>query len=161
MTTQTLTYTQFIPAPIEEVWSFFSNPANLKKITPPDMQFTIVSRPETTELFEGMRISYRLAPLLNLPVGWVTRITSVDKPVMFEDEQVEGPYEYWHHKHTFTAVEGGVRMTDRISYRLPYGAFGEMIDTLVIHRRLEEVFAYRRRRISELFGAGVDIKKAV
>ncbi|ARM30780.1 cyclase [Prosthecochloris sp. HL-130-GSB] len=157
MTTQTLTYTQFIPAPIEEVWSFFSNPANLKKITPPDMQFTIVSRPETTELFEGMRISYRLAPLLNLPVGWVTRITSVDKPVMFEDEQVEGPYEYWHHKHTFTAVEGGVRMTDRISYRLPYGAVGEMIDTLVIHRRLEEVFAYRRRRISELFGIGQEV----
>ncbi|WP_232319844.1 SRPBCC family protein [Prosthecochloris sp. HL-130-GSB] len=152
-----MTYTQFIPAPIEEVWSFFSNPANLKKITPPDMQFTIVSRPETTELFEGMRISYRLAPLLNLPVGWVTRITSVDKPVMFEDEQVEGPYEYWHHKHTFTAVEGGVRMTDRISYRLPYGAVGEMIDTLVIHRRLEEVFAYRRRRISELFGIGQEV----
>jgi ligand-binding SRPBCC domain-containing protein len=157
MTTQTLTYTQFIPAPIEEVWSFFSNPANLKKITPPDMQFTIVSRPETTELFEGMRISYRLAPLLNLPVGWVTRITSVDKPVMFEDEQVEGPYEYWHHKHTFTAVEGGVRMTDTISYRLPYGAVGEMIDTLVIHRRLEEVFAYRRRRISEIFGIGQEV----
>ncbi|HED30865.1 MAG TPA: cyclase [Prosthecochloris aestuarii] len=157
MTTQTLTYTQFIPAPIEEVWSFFSNPANLKKITPPDMQFTIVSRPETTELFEGMRISYRLAPLLNLPVGWVTQITSVDKPVMFEDEQVEGPYEYWHHKHTFTAVEGGVRMTDRISYRLPYGAVGEMIDTLVIHRRLEEVFAYRRRRISEIFGIGQEV----
>ncbi|MBF0585348.1 SRPBCC family protein [Prosthecochloris sp. N3] len=152
MRTQTLTYTQVIPAEIDEVWSFFANPLNLERITPPDIHFTITTPVRGEELHEGMKISYMLSPILSLPLRWVTGITRVEKPERFEDEQVEGPYEYWHHRHEFTPVENGVMMTDTIEYRIPYGPFGELLDVLFINRRLDEVFRYRQKKVEEIFG---------
>ncbi len=152
MSRQQLTYTQKIGADIDTVWDFFSNPLNLERITPPDMHFTVTGGlEEQGMLYEGMEISYTLYPLWNVPVGWVTAITRVSKPVMFEDEQKEGPYEYWHHKHLFREVPGGVEMTDIIDYKLPYGALGDILDFLIINQRLDQVFAYRREKIKEIF----------
>ena len=152
MSKQHLIYTQQIAAGIDTVWEFFSNPMNLERITPPDLHFTVTGGfDESGSLYEGMEISYTLFPMWNVPVGWVTAITRVDKPLMFEDEQKEGPYEYWRHKHLFREVPGGVEMTDIIDYRLPYGALGELLDFLVINQRLDQVFRYRKKKIHEIF----------
>ena len=43
----TLERTQFMPISLETAWDFFSSPANLVKITPPDMDFRITSPPQS------------------------------------------------------------------------------------------------------------------
>jgi len=152
MSLHSRTWVQKIPVSIEEAWDFFSMPENLSKITPPEMFFRITNGIEGLPIREGMVITYTLYPFMLIPVDWATEITRVSKPFLFEDRQLRGPYEEWRHRHLFREIEGGVEVTDIVEYRLPLGGFGELVDTLIVGRRLEEVFAYRRRRIGELLG---------
>ncbi len=142
---------QVVPAGLETVWEFFSNPANLKTITPPDMGFDILT-PLPPEMEAGLIIAYRVRPLLGIPVQWVTEITHVAPMRFFVDEQRFGPYRFWHHRHTFEPTEQGVLMTDLVHYALPAPIGATLINELVVRPRLEQIFHYRRRKIEELFG---------
>jgi len=152
MTEQRLLYTQKIPAGIDEVWDFFSNPENLVKITPEEMHMRILNKEDVGSLYPGMTISYKLYPFFDFPVRWSTEIQTVDRPHEFSDEQKSGPYEFWRHRHLFSELPDGVEMTDIIEYKIPFGFFGEMLDNLLIQSRLEYVFSYRRKKIEEIFG---------
>ena len=147
-----LTYVQQLPVSIDAAWAFFSSPDNFVRITPPEMMVTITNGAGGKSIFEGMIITYTLYPFMMLPVRWETEIVSVMKPLFFEDVQNSGPYEYWHHRHTFKEIEGGVEMTDFLQYALPMGYFGELVNMLIVSLRLEEVFNYRKKRIEELLG---------
>jgi ligand-binding SRPBCC domain-containing protein len=96
---------QTIPAPLEEVWEFFSSPVNLKVITPPYMGFDILT-PVPDRMEPGIIIAYTVRPLWGIPMFWVTEITHVEPLRFFVDEQRFGPYRFWHHRHTFTPVAG-------------------------------------------------------
>lgn len=43
-------------------------------------------------------------------------------------------------------------MTDRIDYVMPVGVFGDLVNALIVSRRLDEVFAYRKRKIGDILG---------
>lgn len=106
---------QFLPLTIAEAWDFFATPLNLNKITPDDMVFVFTSSvPE--KMYRGLIITYKIKPLLNIPMNWVTEITHIEDKVYFVDEQRKGPYNIWHHEHHFRAVDGGVIMTDILHY---------------------------------------------
>ena len=152
MALHNLTYVQKIPVTLDEAWAFFSSPGNFVRITPPEMMVTITSGKEEQSIYPGMVITYTLYPFMMIPVRWETEIVSVNKPFFFEDMQNSGPYEYWHHKHTFKEIQGGVEMTDSLQYSLPMSLFGEIVNTLIVSMRLAEVFNYRKKRIEELLG---------
>jgi ligand-binding SRPBCC domain-containing protein len=152
MGSNSLTYKQCIPVSIAEAWDFFSSPANLARITPPEMMFRITNGDGTQQIYEGMLISYTLYPFMMVPIQWETEITKVDKPFLFEDRQKSGPYESWHHLHQFREIPGGVEMTDQINYIMPMDFFGDLVNTLIVSRRLEEVFTYRKRKIEDILG---------
>ena len=152
MASHSLTYKQSIPVSIGEAWDFFSSPANLARITPPEMMFRITSGASGQQIYEGMLISYTIYPFMMIPVQWETKITRVDKPFLFEDHQKSGPYESWHHQHQFCEIQGGVEMTDRIDYIMPMDFFGDLVNALIVSRRLEEVFTFRRKKIEEILG---------
>ena len=147
-----LTYVQQIPVSIDVAWTFFSSPSNFVRITPPEMMVTITSGSGEQSIYEGMVITYTLYPFMMLPVRWETEITKVTKPVFFEDIQKSGPYEYWHHRHSFKEIDGGVEMTDFLQYSLPMGYFGELVNMLIVSHPLEEVFNYRKKRVEEILG---------
>jgi ligand-binding SRPBCC domain-containing protein len=142
---------QTIPAPLEEVWEFFSSPVNLKTITPPYMGFDILT-PVPPKMEAGLIIAYTVRPLLGIPMFWVTEITHVDPLRFFVDEQRFGPYRFWHHRHTFKPVDEGVHMTDVVHYALPVPVIDGLINRLIVRPRIEEIFQYRRRKIEEIFG---------
>lgn len=71
---------QFIPAPIDLVWDFFSSPRNLKVITHPYMGFDILT-PVPEEMEAGLIIEYRVSPLWNIRMRWVTEITQMFRPL--------------------------------------------------------------------------------
>ena len=150
-----LEYNQFISAPIETVWDFFATPQNLNELTPPEMRFRILS-PLPTRMYEGQLIAYRVSPVLGLWLKWLTEIRHVQPGVYFVDEQRRGPYKFWYHEHRFEAVTSGVQMTDRVTYEVGWGPFGWLADRIWVRRQLEHIFAYRRARISELFGPSAE-----
>jgi len=146
-----LRQTQDLPLSLKEAWDFFSSPKNLKTITPPYMGFDIVGEcPD--EMYEGAFIQYKVKPLFNFPTTWVTEITHVKAPHYFVDEQRHGPYKIWHHQHFFEEIEGGVRMTDIIDYRLPMGALGKVMHPIIVRKKLNEIFRYRKEKLDQLFG---------
>jgi ligand-binding SRPBCC domain-containing protein len=148
----TLERVQRLPVSIEEAWAFFSAPKNLADITPVYMGFWIISGNEDVEIYPGMIITYRITPLLGIPVKWVTEITHADKPHLFVDEQRSGPYSLWHHEHHFMEIEGGVEMTDRLYYQMPYGLLGKCIHSILVGRRIQYIFDYRYSILEEKFG---------
>jgi len=144
--------TQKVPATINEVWNFISAPANLKKITPEYMGFDITSEMLSEKMYPGMIITYRVSPVLGIKMNWVTEITHVKEKEYFVDEQRSGPYSIWHHEHKIEPVEGGVLMTDIVSYKPPFGILGSVANAIFIKKQLEEIFEFRRKVLIEIFG---------
>ena len=149
MTTHRLVASQTIDRPIEEVFAFFSNPTNLGRITPPSMGFEQVST--DLEMRAGLEIDHRIRPVLGLPLTWRSRIESYDPPHSFVDVQVRGPYRRWTHHHTFTAVPGGTRIDDEVTYELPLGLLGGIAHAVAVREQLREIFRHRARTIESIF----------
>jgi ligand-binding SRPBCC domain-containing protein len=144
--------TQFIKADLPTCWEFFSSPKNLKLITPPYMGFDVKTEvPE--KMYEGLMIAYTVRPLFGIPMSWITEIKTVKENEFFVDEQRKGPYTIWHHEHHFKQVEGGVEMTDIVSYVVPFGILGKLVHPIIVRRKLEEIFAYRFQKVEEIFNA--------
>jgi ligand-binding SRPBCC domain-containing protein len=143
---------QLIPAPLDKVWSFFADPANLPVITPPDMQFVVLSATEGDQIYAGQLIEYKLRPLRWMRTRWLTEITQVEPGHSFVDEQRRGPYGLWHHQHHFRNIQGGVEMTDQVHYTVPFGFLGDLADALVVRPKLDKLFRYRQQVVEELFG---------
>lgn len=144
--------TQKIPATMEQVWDFMSSPDNLKKITPPYMGFDVISNSNSKIMYPGMIITYIVRPILNIPTNWVTEITHVKEGEFFVDEQRMGPYTLWHHQHKIEPIDGGVLMTDIVTYIPPFGFIGAIANKLFIRKKLNEIFAFRTKAVENIFG---------
>jgi len=145
--------TQIVHTDLETCWDFFSSPANLKVITPEYMGFHVLTE-QPPKMYEGLMIEYTVSPLLGIPMGWITEIKTVKEGQFFVDEQRKGPYKIWHHEHHFRAVENGVEMTDIVSYELPLGFLGKIAHSLFVRKKLEEIFAFRFKKVDEMFNKG-------
>lgn len=142
---------QVLPIPLADAWTFFCDPRNLGAITPDWLCFDIRSEVPPC-MYPGCIIEYRIKALAGLPMSWVTEITHVVAPNYFVDEQRFGPYRFWHHQHHFREVGEGVEMTDIVHYAMPYGILGLAVHKFVVAKRLEQIFAFRLRKLVEFFG---------
>lgn len=140
-----------IPAPIETVWRFFADPKNLQNITPGYIKFKILKCPEVDEIYDGMLIEYKIRPVCNIPLTWITLIQSVTPQQRFTDKQVNGPYSLWEHTHTFQTIPEGTLMKDTIKYALPFGPLGTLAHRLFVRKQLQSIFEYREKIIPTFF----------
>lgn len=138
-----------IPAPVEDVFSFFSNTENLNLITPPWLYFKILT-PLPIKMEKNVLIDYSIK-LLGLRLIWKTEITVWQPPHRFVDQQIKGPYQVWEHTHLFEEKEGRTQMEDVIRYAVPGFVLSPLIHFLFVRPRLEKIFAFREQRVLELF----------
>ncbi|MBT8291280.1 MAG: SRPBCC family protein [Muriicola sp.] len=149
---------QAFPISRQTAWDFLSNPANLSKITPPEMGFEILSGADRP-MFPGQIIQYKVRPFPGFSTRWVTEITHVKDGSYFVDEQRFGPYSLWHHKHFINEVEGGIEMEDIIDYKLPLGVLGKLAQPIVVKKQLISIFKYREEQLTSRFGSLPGIEK--
>ena len=142
---------QKLPISIEKAWDFFSNPKNLKKITPEEMSFEIISGAEKS-IYPGQIIQYNVSPIFGIKLRWVTEITHVIDNKYFVDEQRFGPYSLWHHKHFFKEIKGGILMEDVVDYKIPLGWLGQLAHFIFVKNRLKKIFKFRENKLEKLFG---------
>ena len=133
-----------------EVFAFFADAANLERMTPPQLGFTILT-PQPIEMKNGAQIDYRIK-LYGIPMKWKTVIEEYDPDDRFIDVQLKGPYAMWRHTHTFVDVEGGTQLGDRVVYELPFGPLGRVVHAAFVRRQLAQIFDHRERVMRELFG---------
>lgn len=143
---------QILPTTLEKAWEFFTEPGNLKVITPKFMGFDITSVSGPRELHAGQIITYKVRPFFGIPFNWVTEITHAREPYFFVDEQRLGPFMFWHHKHYLEEMpDGKIAMVDSVHYKVFYGWVGSILNWLIVKRRLDYIFDYRTQIIKELF----------
>lgn len=137
---------------MDEVWAFISSPNNLSKITPKDMAFEITSPYLKDKMYPGQMITYKVKPIAGIKTTWVTEITQVKDKQYFVDEQRQGPYKIWHHEHWLFPIENGVMMEDLITYQPPFGILGNIANSMIIKKKLEKIFEYRKNAMELIFG---------
>lgn len=135
-----------LPRPRDEVFPFFADARNLDVLTPPWLHFEVTTGGEI-RMEVGARIDYRLK-LRGIPISWRSRISAWEPPDRFVDEQEKGPYRSWHHEHVFDEVAGLTVARDIVHYDVPGG---RLIHALFVENDVRKIFAFRHRKMQELF----------
>ncbi|MEF8846074.1 MAG: SRPBCC family protein [Bacteroidales bacterium] len=143
---------QKIPEDVQRIWDFIATPSNLQNITPEYMGFDITTSNLPDKMYPGMIIAYKVSPFPGIKMNWVTEITHIKEQEYFVDEQRSGPYKIWHHEHKIRPVDGGVLMTDLVTYQPPLGILGTVANRFFIQKKLDEIFEFRRQKLTEIFG---------
>ena len=128
---------------------FFSYPDNLSRITPEKLGFKILT-PLPVKMKPGILIDYIVKPLL-FPIRWTTLITEYDPPYKFVDQQLKGPYSFWHHTHIFEDSPEGTIIKDKVVYSLPWGIFGRLVHLLAVRKQLNKIFDFRTNAVRTYF----------
>jgi ligand-binding SRPBCC domain-containing protein len=74
-----------------------------------------------------------------------SRVTDLDRPRRFVDQQVRGPFRRFDHEHVFESDGGGTVMIDRVSFDAPVGVIGRVVERLVLGRYLQQLIETRGR----------------
>lgn len=152
MRTYKLQREQWVAKELERVFPFFARPENLALITPPGLGFRLLT-PRPVDMQAGRVIDYTIR-VSGWPVRWRTLITRYDPPWCFVDEQIAGPYSFWHHTHTFREQDGGTLIRDEVRYALPLvmaGPVRGLVHALYIRPKLERIFDFRGQVFNRLF----------
>lgn len=142
---------QLLKTDIDTAWDFFSSAKNLARITPPEMDFKIHTKLDDKEVYEGMIIDYTVRPLMGIPLRWQTEICQVNRPHMFMDKQLKGPYTIWEHTHRFIEKDNGVLIQDEVKYQLPLGIIGVIAHGIFVGEKIKKIFKFREKTLNELF----------
>lgn len=137
----------WLPRPLIEVFEFFSNAANLQRITPDWVNFQ-VKTPTPIEVQKGTLIDYTIR-MYGIPMPWRTLIDAWEPPYRFVDIQLRGPYRTWHHEHLFEERDGGTLVKDLVDYAVPGGA---VIEWLIVRRDVKRIFEYRTQSLARILG---------
>lgn len=143
-----LKYQIEIGLPRPQVFDFFADAGNLERITPPQLNFHIVT-PQPIDIQKGTLIDYELK-LRGLPMRWRTEISEWDPPNSFVDRQLSGPYKQWIHRHTFTELgPSRTLIEDEVRYRLPLEPLADAAH-FIVRRELEAIFEFRQQAVARL-----------
>lgn len=136
-----------VPVDLDTTFAFFSDAANLERLTPPWINFRILS-PLPIAMREGATIDYHIV-LYGLPIPWRTRIDVWEPGRRFVDRQIAGPYRWWRHEHRFEPHPDGTRVIDDVEYAPRLAA----LSTRLVARDVGRIFAFRQEVLASLLAA--------
>ncbi len=135
-----------LPFAVEHVFNWHTRPGAFTRLNPPWRPVKVVRAPESIAVGAEVEIRLPLLPsgiLPGLALPWKLTHTVFDPPNSFCDQQLSGPFKFWHHRHSFNRVsENTTEMVDTVEYRLPNGA-GSL--NWFIKRELQRLFSFRHR----------------
>lgn len=135
----TLVRSVIVDAPVEEVFAFHEREDALPRLSPPFPPVRVVSR--DGGIRPGARVDLRVGP-----VRWLARHTDYEPNRLFVDEQVEGPFASWIHRHEFEAMDARTtRVTDRVTFTLPGGRLVNALLGRIVAWSLVPMFRHRHR----------------
>ncbi|MFP3461604.1 SRPBCC family protein [Arthrobacter globiformis] len=95
----------------------------------------------------GQEVTWR-AWHFGLPIRMTSRITEMQAPHYFVDEQVRGPFRRFRHVHAFSADRAGTVMVDRIDFAAPCGLLGRLAEKLFLARYLRKLIETRNLHLT-------------
>jgi ligand-binding SRPBCC domain-containing protein len=164
----------WLSVPIERVFLFFANPANLPWIMPPStgarlVRLNLVALPGTPgvtatitdqEPIAGVGsqivVSIRVLPFLPLRMNWTSEVTEFEWNQHFADVQRKGPFKSFHHRHELRSERDGTSVRDAIEYEVSFGWLGALVDWMFVRPLIRRTFLYRQRQVERLLGNAAD-----
>jgi ligand-binding SRPBCC domain-containing protein len=158
---------QWVAAPLERVFRFFSDPRNLAVISPPSSGARLKSlrllppnlagihaQERMAGVGSEIEVSFRLLPYFPIRGSWTARIIEFEWLDHFRDVQVSGPFKQFDHTHTFDSEHrGGIEGTwirDRVRYDVGFGIAGIFANALFVRAMLSQMFTYRQAATARL-----------
>lgn len=77
------------------------------------------------------------------------KITQLQKPDFFVDEQQEGDFKMMKHEHYFKPIENGTIMIDQFHFETPYGLIGKIINKLYLEKYMTKLLNQRNQVIKD------------
>eukprot|EP01047_Picozoa_sp_COSAG01_P002069 COSAG01_NODE_52_length_31456_cov_125.226648_27_plen_150_part_00 len=139
----------FVKKPLDEVFNFFNTPKNLAKITPPFMNFNLLT-PEPIIMKESAVFDYKIC-IYGLSIRWQSLISDYNPPYSFTDIQLRGPHDYWHHQHLFEEKDNGVLIKDIVHFAMPLGLLGKLGYHLLAKGMNKAMFEHRKKIVEQFF----------
>ena len=155
---RTLYRRQWVPRDLHETFAFFERPENLARITPPWLGFRIMT-PPPIRMTRDLTIDYTVR-VFGIRTRWRSLINGYEPPHWFQDVQVIGPYRLWIHRHGFWREQRGTVIEDLVTYELPLGPLGLLMNRLVVRRQLDAIFDFRQAQIATRLAAPVSSDRA-
>ncbi len=147
-----------LEASIGEVFAFHANPANIAAISPGWQHAEILRGGQPAQA--GGEFAFRVRFFHLIPVVWVGRWREVASPTLLFDEASSWLLPRWEHRHQFRAL--GPRyteMTDVVTYALPLGVLGRLLERTVMKMVFTGMFEDRHRRTRAYFEGRTAVSK--
>ena len=78
-----------------------------------------------------------------------SRVTALQKPLLFSDEMAEGDFKSYAHEHHFKQVENGTIMIDIVNFEAPYRGIGRLFSKLFLTKYMRRLLEMRNHAIRE------------
>ncbi len=141
----------WLAAAPEAVFEFHQDPHNITRISPPSLVVVSVEADPVAQV--GGRFTLHLRQL-GIPMSWVGEWEHVQRPVALVDRAVKSPFRVFRHEHLFVAEGDGTRMTDRVTYVLPFGILGWFASMTAVRIVLMAMFRQRHAATQQFFATG-------
>lgn len=125
-----------IQAPVEKVFAFHEREDALRLLSPAFPPVRVIRRSGGIE--PGARVDLMVGPF-----RWTALHSALERNRFFEDQQIEGPFALWIHRHEFEPLGNATRLTDRIEYRLPGGKWANRLLAWATALGLGQMFRHR------------------
>jgi len=127
-----------IDAPVATVFAFHEREDAISILSPAFPTVRMIGM--TDGIQAGSRVELRVGPF-----SWIALHTVYEKDRLFVDEQIQGPFARWVHRHEFEDADGKTRLTDRVEYLLPGGLLINALFGWIVKARLNRTFNHRHR----------------
>ncbi len=144
-------YESRLECSLENLFDFLSRPANVTRVTSPDLGISYTSAPEV--LHEGARLDFQIITFGQL-IKSSHQIIEFSRPGLVVEQQLTGPMKSWRHRHEYEETSNGVLMRDLVEFELPGGLIGLLLSESKVRDSLEDGFFYRDQRLQELISQG-------
>jgi ligand-binding SRPBCC domain-containing protein len=141
----TIHLTTFIAAPVDVVFDLSrhiglhkESMAKFKEEAVAGTRFGLIEKEDT--------ITWRAKHLFKERLLRV-KITELNKPVMFTDEQLEGDFKMMKHEHHFKPCDNGTILIDLFSFESPYGTMGRWFNSLYLTGYIRRLLEHRNNTI--------------
>lgn len=111
---------------------------------------SVVGGVRSGRLGEGDHVTFR-GRHFGLRWRLAARVSGLDRPNSFVDDQERGPFKRWHHAHHFAPDgNGGTVMRDVIDYAAPLGPLGALVERMGLHSYMVRLIRIRNRYLKEV-----------
>lgn len=143
----TIHLTTFIEAPIERVFDL-SRSIDLHKKSMSHTREEAIAGTTSGLIEVDQTVTWKAKHLLKTRF-LKSKVTSMNRPFSFTDEQIAGDFKNYRHEHHFKQVKNGTIVIDFFHFETPYGKAGQVFNRLYLKRYITNLIEQRNHVIKE------------